>query len=368
MARWAMKALSIVIVFNLAFYNAKAIDEKHHDSELNRKMGERLFDGLIQLGEGTKACSQCHNNAILDTMNWNPSLANIALKAKMLGVEGLKSTLLSPNGAKLEEVHRNYKLSEEQLRQIETYLLAIGDHHENQVKPSINKILFFLLLGLLMALALLDLFFTKRIKYKAIHLLVILFGVGLQVQMLFDEGVKLGRSQNYMPDQPIKFSHKIHAGDNKIDCMYCHSDVEKGKSAGIPSANICMNCHVIVREGSKSGKFEIAKIVSAVDSGKSIEWIRIHSLPDHVYFNHSQHVKVGKVTCQECHGDVSKMDIVKQEKDLSMGWCLNCHRTKNIKIGENGYYKHTFQALQKAGKDSLSVARMGGEDCMKCHY
>ena len=344
-----------------------ASTEDHHDPSLDRKMGERIFNGLIY-GVGTQRCSDCHHNIITDSVSWNPSLYEISRKAKAIGVSGLSETLLKPSGAKLEVVHANYKLNELQLKQLQTYLEFESENPREVHKPTIYKILVFLFLGLLMAVALVDLFFTKKIKYKALHLIVIVIGIGIQFQLLRTEAVNLGRSKDYAPDQPIKFSHKMHAGDNKIDCMYCHSDVEKGRSAGIPSANVCMNCHVITREGQMSGKFEIAKVIEAMDSARQIEWIRVHSLPDHVFFDHSQHVKVGKVACIECHGDVAKMDIVKQEKDLSMGWCLDCHRSSNVKLGESGYYKHTFKKSISEGKTQMSVADMGGQDCMKCHY
>jgi hypothetical protein len=361
--------LAILILLSLpitCFSNENG--KTHSDSDLTIKLGERIFNGLLPIGDQKKACASCHTDKVADTINWNPSFREVALKTKLIGIKGLEATLHEPNGKLLEVVHNGYKLKEEQLAQLYTFLTQEDNFEKPTEKPRINKILIFLLLGLLMTAAIIDLFFTKKIRYKAIHLLIIVLGVGVQAQLLIESGVNMGRSQNYMPDQPVKFSHKVHSGDNKIDCMYCHSDVEKGKSAGIPSTSVCMNCHVIVREGTNSGKFEIAKVVASMDSAKSIEWIRVHSLPDHVFFDHSQHVKVGKLACKECHGDVENMDILKQEKDLSMGWCIDCHRTKNVKIGENGYYKHTFAALQKAGKDSISVARMGGEDCMKCHY
>src|SRR5690606_24432549 len=127
------------------------------------------------------------------------------------------------------------------------------------------------------------------------------------------DAMRLGRQQDYAPDQPVKFSHKVHVGENGIDCKYCHTTVEHGKSAGIPATNLCMNCHIIIREGTNSGKFEIAKIVNAVEKGEPIEWVRIHNLPEHVFFSHAVHVGSGKLDCTQCHGQVKEMDIMKQQ-------------------------------------------------------
>jgi len=222
-----------------------------------------------------------------------------------------------------------------------------------------------------MAAALLDLLVTKKIRYKAVHVLILLLGIGYQLTVIVEEATDLGRSQNYRPDQPIKFSHQIHAGNNKIDCLYCHSNADEGKSAGIPSAGLCMNCHMVVRNGTNSGQFEIAKVVGHFENSSDIEWVRIHNLPDHVFFSHAQHVKVGGLDCTECHGQVNEMHILKQQNDLSMGWCLDCHKKTNVKFLENGYYD-TFQALHKdlelGVRDSIQAADIGANDCMKCHH
>ncbi|MCX6272968.1 MAG: cytochrome c3 family protein [Bacteroidetes bacterium] len=231
-------------------------------------------------------------------------------------------------------------------------------------------ILFFFF-GILMALAVVDLIFTRKIKHRAIHVLILLTGLAVQTQMAVTEAQNLGRTRHYAPDQPIKFSHKVHAGQNRIDCKYCHTGVFAGKSAGIPSPNLCMNCHFVVKSGRNSGRFEINKIAEALKTGKPIEWIRIHSLPEYAYFNHSQHVMVGSVSCQQCHGPVENMDIIYQYADLSMGWCVNCHRQTKVQADYNPYYQNNkkLQELVKSGKlKSLTVEEIGGLDCMKCHY
>jgi cytochrome c2 len=194
--------------------------------------------------------------------------------------------------------------------------------------------------------------------------------------------MNLGRQQGYQPTQPIKYSHALHAGKNKIECQYCHFTAADGKHANIPSVSTCMNCHKAVQSGPKYGTKEIAKIYNAVgydpktnttdaSKAKPVEWIRIHNLPDHVYFNHSQHVTAGKVECQTCHGPIEKMEEVYQYAPLSMGWCVNCHRNHDVQFVDNAYYK-TFQKFHdemKAGdRKRVTVSDIGGTECQKCHY
>ena len=200
---------------------------------------------------------------------------------------------------------------------------------------------------------------------------------------LTEGAIGLGRQQNYQPAQPIKFSHKLHAGLNQTDCKYCHVGVERGKQATIPSVNVCMNCHKAVQEGPKYGKTEIAKIYEAAGwnpdkmsydrAGKPVEWVRIHNLPDHVYFNHQQHVKVGQIECQQCHGEIQEMEEVYQYSNLSMGWCLNCHRETQVQFADNNYYsEEAFDQYHQDMKDGkikgVTVEMIGGTECQKCHY
>lgn len=193
--------------------------------------------------------------------------------------------------------------------------------------------------------------------------------IGLVVVILmfgfYNRAQDLGTQIGYAPDQPVNFSHKLHAGEYNIDCQYCHTGVRKSKSANIPSTNICMNCHNAVKEGPKYGSKEIEKVVESYENNDPIEWVRIHNLPDHVYFNHSQHVNVGNLECQECHGDVENMEVVHQHAKLEMGWCINCHRNEEVDT-DNGYYKETYDFVDS--HSSYTVADMGGTECQKCHY
>ena len=250
-----------------------------------------------------------------------------------------------------------------------------------------------------------------------------------------NNAIMLGRQQGYQPEQPIKFSHATHAGLQQIDCQYCHDGARRSKHSVIPAANTCMNCHRAVKVGSTYGTAELTKIYASIgynpndDSyienyeelseeeikeiytkwiadtyvkengagGKvadvvddqwegiktsltnetkpqiqgPIEWIRIHNLPDHVYFNHSQHVSVGKLECQTCHGPVEEMEKVEQYAPLSMGWCVNCHRETAVQFKDNDYYKsyeRYHEELSSGERDKVTVEEIGGLECQKCHY
>lgn len=249
-----------------------------------------------------------------------------------------------------------------------------------------------------------------------------------------NNAISLGRQQGYEPEQPIKFSHATHAGLQKIDCQYCHDGARRSKQSVIPASNTCMNCHKAIKVGSQYGTAELTKIFASagydpntdkyfdadtmsnedleriykkwiadtqVSSGASldeekidaewqgivdaltdpatgdnkiygpIEWVRIHNLPDHAYFNHAQHVTVGKVACQTCHGPVEEMEVVYQYSPLSMGWCVNCHRETEVKFADNDYYKsyHLYhKQIQTGERTKVTVEDIGGLECQKCHY
>ncbi|HMX40669.1 MAG TPA: c-type cytochrome [Saprospiraceae bacterium] len=253
-----------------------------------------------------------------------------------------------------------------------------------------------------------------------------------------DNAARMGRTQDYQPDQPINFSHRIHAGQNKIDCQYCHDSARRSKHSSIPAANTCMNCHAAVKKGTISGTSEITKIYASIgfdpisskyipdyenwtdkqiedlykrwigqeyisekslttldDAGKvavqnqwdgvvkalkndsngkiqgPIEWVRIHNLADHAYFNHSQHVSVGQIACQKCHGPVEQMDVVYQYSTLGMGWCISCHRETEVKFKDNAYYQQYaryHQELKDGKREKVTVEDIGGLECQKCHY
>ncbi len=253
-----------------------------------------------------------------------------------------------------------------------------------------------------------------------------------------NNGIDFGRQQGYQPDQPIAFSHELHAGIQGINCQYCHDSARRSKHASIPAANTCMNCHKAIEKGSEFGTQEITKIFASIGYDPStdkyiedydklsneeiktiytkwigdsylkdrnltaldrrgertireqweeisasltnelkenisgpIEWTRIHMLPDHVFFSHAQHVRIGKIECQQCHGKVEQMDVLYQYAPLSMGWCINCHRETDVQFEGNEYYKTYEQyhnAIKSGQKTNVTVEDIGGLECQKCHY
>ncbi len=234
-------------------------------------------------------------------------------------------------------------------------------------------------------------------RNKAYLLMVVIVLFLLGGYYLVQGAMGLGRQQGYQPVQPIFYSHKVHAGVNQISCLYCHTGAQDSRHANIPSVNVCMNCHMAVKEYTGAplqredgtpvdANAEIQKLYQYAGwnpdtktydkPGKPIQWIRIHNLPDFVYFNHSQHVKVGRIQCQICHGEIQKMDEVHQFADLSMGWCVNCHRTTNVQFNDGqghgnkfySIYEKFHEDIKNHKYDSVTVEKIGGTNCGKCHY
>lgn len=229
--------------------------------------------------------------------------------------------------------------------------------------------------------------FLKVVSTFMLILTVAYFGYGAMMSVGLDQG--------YQPIQPIAFSHKIHAGENKVDCQYCHSSAKHSKHSGIPSLNVCMNCHKNIAEVAETTSvkigeetlnkaeldLEIQKLYDAIGwdadeleykenyEQKPVKWIRIHNLPDFAYFNHSQHVTVGGLKCQQCHGPVEEMDELYQFSPLTMGWCINCHKETQVDLKGNEYYAKIHEELSKKyGVEKVTVAQLGGLECGKCHY
>ena len=234
-------------------------------------------------------------------------------------------------------------------------------------------------------------------------LLLFMFGGYLVI----NAAIGLDRSEGYQPQQPIFYSHKVHAGVNQISCLYCHGGADYSKQAGIPSVNVCMNCHMAIKDykgepltredgSAVDGTAEIQKLYEYAgwnpdtksyhpdkdgdghpDGSRPIEWIKVHNLPDHVYFNHSQHVVIGKQACQTCHGNIQEMPEVYQFASLSMGWCINCHRQTKVDFFNNAdstgnkfysIYEKFHRDLADHKLDSVTVETIGGTECQKCHY
>lgn len=230
-------------------------------------------------------------------------------------------------------------------------------------------------------------------KNTFLQVLIVIFCALMGAYFFFGTLFQIGVDEGYQPIQPIAFSHKIHAGDNKIDCQYCHSSAKHSKTSGIPSVSVCMNCHKNISEVSDDTKVvmddhtlvksdldkEIAKIYEAAGwdaenleyTGvtKPVKWVRVHNLPDFAYFNHSQHVSVAGLKCQKCHGPVEEMEEVYQYSPLTMGWCIDCHKATKVDLKGNEYYAKIHKQLAaKYGVDQVSIAQLGGKECGKCHY
>jgi cytochrome c551/c552 len=244
-------------------------------------------------------------------------------------------------------------------------------------------------------------------RNKTYLMMGVLILTGLGFYQIVEGAMSSGRMKNYQPEQPIYYSHKVHAGTNQISCLYCHGGTQDSKSGSIPSVNVCMNCHMAIKEykgeaitkadgSSVNGTAEIQKLYAYAgwnpekkeyhpdgnkdgvpDGAHAIPWIKIHNLPDHVYFNHSQHVKVGKQNCQTCHGNIQEMPEVYQFSDLSMGWCINCHRESKVDFynkadstGNKFYsiYEKFHKDIKDGKMDSVTVEKIGGTECQKCHY
>ncbi|HXB06781.1 MAG TPA: c-type cytochrome [Puia sp.] len=238
-------------------------------------------------------------------------------------------------------------------------------------------------------------FYRNKVYIALMILAVFVFGGYLVVV----GAVGLGRQQGYQPVQPIFYSHKVHAGINQISCLYCHSNAMDSRHATVPPLNVCMNCHAAINDYTKGPKLyredgsevdgtaEIQKLYAHVGydpktstyntaSATPVEWVKIHNLPDHVFFSHAQHTKAGQVQCQTCHGPITEMDEVKQFAPLSMGWCINCHRTTKVNFPDsagNGnkfysIYERFHKDLKSGDMDSVTVENIGGTECQKCHY
>jgi hypothetical protein len=190
-----------------------------------------------------------------------------------------------------------------------------------------------------------------RLSYIVIALVIV--GVGTAV--VAREITRIGIHQGYAPTQPIAFPHKVHAGDNKIQCLYCHSAARTSRHAGIPAASVCMNCHSMLEKQT----VEIEKLKEAVQEQRPIVWVKVHNLPDFVYFNHSQHVVSG-VACQKCHGPVEQMDRMEQFSPLTMGWCLTCHR-EHANLPTGSFQRASLGVTEKPKPTA-------GLDCGSCHY
>lgn len=171
----------------------------------------------------------------------------------------------------------------------------------------------------------------------------------------------------YAPEQPVPYSHRLHAGQLGLDCQYCHTTADESKQANVPPTQTCMNCHEQILPDSEN----LAEIRESWETGEPVEWVRVHNLPDYAYFNHAAHVNAG-VGCESCHGRVDRMEVVFQKEPLSMSWCLDCHRNPE-------QYVRPVDEVTTMGYEAENQLEMGRDlvakhniqpptYCQSCHY
>lgn len=469
---------AIVLFFALFSNSTFAVDAKN---------GKALF---------SEKCASCHNNSMIDDMT-GPALYGVQDRWKEYPGDLYKwirnSVALAASGQPRAQIMINWdasamtafeNLTDAEIDDILAYIdvkgefgcveppcaeqVAAAGNAGTAASEPVNPVYGYILLGLLLlCVAALGRYVNglTRLAQQGAgavvtpekSFLAVLFNPAVVKLLIFalvlfggyttvDTAIGLGRQQGYEPTQPVNFSHKIHAGENGIDCQYCHDGARRSKHSVIPASNTCINCHANIQKGSKEGTKELIKVYAAsgfnplnnaylaedlsddarrdvyekwlkkiyskeraedkssVDKmiqeqlnsvngtyNKPIEWVRIHNLPDHVYFNHAQHVSVGKVKCQTCHGEVEAMDVVKQHAPLSMGWCVNCHRQTEIQYkdglneGNNSpydgssnkankyytdfsYYEKYHNEIKSKDRSKVTVEDIGGLECQKCHY
>lgn len=427
---------------NLTAYHQSIAIMSHHRSIVSSLCAAVVFVFLLTFSTGVKAqdgkvlfqqkCASCHaaNKVIV-----GPALAGVEdrwpNKAELYGWIRNSAALIKAGHPRAVEVYNQYnkiqmtafpELKDADIDAILAYINTPvvvdpgkggnGVPVTNKAAESDSALIFGILTIILAVIALILLQVNSNLKrlsddadgvaspepvpfwrnkaYIALGAIV-LFMIG--GYLLFQGAAGLGRSQKYQPEQPIYYSHTVHAGVNQISCLYCHNGAMQGKHANIPSVNVCMNCHMGINEYAKGPKLyredgtevdgtaEIQKLYQYAGwdpatktyngKGSPIEWVRIHNLPDHVYFNHAQHVTVGKQACQTCHGEIQKMGEVYQYSDLSMGWCINCHRESKVQFTDNKFYsiyEKFHEDLKNKKMDSVTVEKIGGTECMKCHY
>ena len=415
----------LLLSFNLANSqdeNAEAIAEEA-PAEVDAAPAAGGDAELIQVGVGVyeENCTQCHRfNSVLVGPALKDAHSRWPSKADMLHFIQYPQKVIDGGDAHAKSLYDQYKqympnhdfLSDEELEGLYAFIVeeSANPFHEVEKEETsvaagggesggggsgvseeflvvIIGILIVILLAIIIALSLLmglmkrfvdardDITDEEKeyispgfslvalLKSKPLVNTVILVFVLFVLKSGIDGLYSVGIQQGYAPTQPINFSHKLHAGMYEIECQYCHTGVTKSKNANIPSPNICMNCHNSVKVASP----EIQKIYQAIENNRPIEWVRVHNLPDLAYFNHSQHVVVGELECQTCHGPVEEMEVIQQYSPLTMGWCVNCHRETLVKAEGNAYYDKLLE-FHDGDKAGMTVEDIGGLECSKCHY
>jgi len=365
MERICKTGIKVVLI---ALLSAPVTGQETAGNQGNYRSGEKSFQAIVNT-DG-QSCADCHYFNEPDTINWNPSAMDLSGRVGIYKQKGIEGYFKSPDGDVMKKAHAGISLTGDQAGEIIGYLDHLQANPFVPSEPVRIKLILFIGMFVFMILLRIEKKTLGKLPKLARRILVpVAWGVILVI--IVEDALGFNLSKNYAPEQPIKFSHSIHATDNRIDCKYCHSGVLKGKNAGVPPVSLCMNCHKHQHEGTRTGKFEIRKILQAAEDSIPIRWVRIHALPDFTYFNHMQHVTIGGIDCISCHGDVANMHIVKQVENLSMGWCIKCHDETKVDFS-NTYYKTYYPALNDSlltGKiDSIMVSDLNGRQCSVCHY
>ncbi len=361
------RGINALVLLMALLWSPLAGQDANGDKGAHRA-GEKHFLEIVN-AEGL-SCVTCHYFEEPDSINWNPSAMDLAGRSGIYKTAGTGEYFSNPVGEVLKNAHSGISISDEQQSEIIAYLDHLQTNPFVPAKHTRWRMLLFL--GMFLFLILLRIEKKRLGKLPRIVRRILVPAAWVVIgAIIVQDALGFNLSQDYAPVQPIKFSHSIHATDNKIDCNYCHPGVLKGRNAEVPPVNLCMNCHKHQQEGTRTGKFEIRKVLQAAEDSVAIRWVRIHQLPDFTYFNHMQHVTIGGVECITCHGEVENMHIVRQVEDLSMGWCIKCHDETKVDFS-NDYYKTYYPVLNDSlltGRiDSIMVSDINGRECSICHY
>jgi len=332
--------------------------------------GKELFLGRKNFNSKGASCVSCHNIYKIDSLNWNPSAVDLANTYTQTNYY-MKDLLLKPQSDKMKAVFKEHELTDNEAFYVASYINSLEKTELIELPKSHKNLYLFIFIALIMTLAVSDLLFTHKIKPRWINVVLFLLSFAYVANATVNSATEIDLSEGYTPLQPIKFSHKVHVKQNDIKCIFCHNSPEFSKVSGIPSLNACMICHKKVNSGTNSGKFEINKLKKAYKEKTPIKWVRVHSLPDHVFFSHAQHVTIAKQDCKTCHGDVKEMDLVTQVSPLSMGWCINCHKNTEVNFKKNKFYRNFTElhdALKSGKIKKVTADQIGANDCQKCHY
>lgn len=363
--RTILLGLAVAILHTSSFGEANLPDAFQKMDSL--EMGKHLFFRTVMNGDTARSCADCHLTVKVDTFSWMPSAYDLAIKFQTKDEFELAEAIFFPLTDKSWESHEEVAIDAGDVTFIKIYLEDLYVNGLEKPRTSNDKSNLIFASIVLLIFLVLDRLTIRFVKPGIIYWAGMAACLGIVSFIGYNDAVALGLQQDYQPPQPVKFSHKVHAGQNKTDCLYCHMPARYGPSAGIPGQDLCFNCHASVVEGKNSGGFEIAKLYDHKEAGMTVSWIRVNNLPDHVFFSHVAHYEVARIDCGICHGKVEEENRMRQPVALSMRWCIDCHDTTYVKVATNDYYS-SMKGFSLGLPDSLTARELGGWDCSTCHY